>query len=458
MACAALLVTSPIVLRAEVDISASIQINSPADFYQPLEPYGSWVDVSPYGRCWHPAEVEADWQPYTLGHWEWTDAGWYWVSDEPWGWACFHYGSWFDDANIGWIWIPGIDWAPAWVTWRDSDDYIGWAPCGPGRSVLAPTFFTFCDVHHFRDHFDRRNLIVNNTTIINRTRVINNFNRETVNFDGRQRTIFANKGPGVDPIRRATGRDITPRPVRDVIRETARPERMRNGGQRPAAQQPMDQPRRETPAPTGREQQRNYEQQRNFDQQNNRQPRNFEQPTPQTPERNRQLEQRSQPEQRAPQTPPPTGREQQRNYERQRNFDQRNNQQPRNFEQPAPQAPERNRQFEQRPQPEQRVPQTPQARPDVTPPTGRETPRIYREPGRSEVPAPEPRREVPEQRPAAPPERALPPTGREEAPRMQPREVPPPAREPQARPMPQMPPDGRGPDGRDGRDRRDGNF
>jgi len=125
IACAAMMGTSPSIVRGQVGVGISanvdIQINSPSDFYQPLEPYGAWVNVGSYGRCWHPREVPSDWQPYTDGHWEWTDAGWYWVSDEPWGWACFHYGSWEDDPQYGWVWIPGTEWAPAWVTWRYSD-------------------------------------------------------------------------------------------------------------------------------------------------------------------------------------------------------------------------------------------------------------------------------------------------------------------------------------------------
>ena len=267
LACASMAVANPRTARAQVDISANvdIQINSPSDFYQPLDSYGTWVDVPQYGRCWQPRGVEADWQPYTIGHWEWTDAGWYWVSDEPWGWACFHYGTWDHDPRYGWCWIPGTDWAPAWVTWRYSDDYIGWAPCGPGLSILAPSFFTFCDVHHFRDHFDRRNLIVNNRTIIDRTKVVKNFKRETVDFNGHQRTVFANRGPGVDPVRKATGQDFKPRPIRDVVRDSHQPDMMRHeNNQRPEArpeQKPAEQPRHEaTPAPTGREQQRNYQQ------------------------------------------------------------------------------------------------------------------------------------------------------------------------------------------------------
>src|SRR5690242_14436783 len=78
---------------AEIRFSAGIEINATSDFYTPLGSEGTWVDVRPYGRCWHP-RVAAGWRPYTTGHWEWTDVGWYWVSDEPWAWACYHYGSW----------------------------------------------------------------------------------------------------------------------------------------------------------------------------------------------------------------------------------------------------------------------------------------------------------------------------------------------------------------------------
>jgi hypothetical protein len=388
--CTALAAMGPHPAHAEVDISASIQINSPTDFYQPLTSYGSWVDVAPYGRCWRPTEVGADWQPYTVGYWQWTDAGWYWQSDEPWAWACYHYGSWYNEPSTGWIWIPGTEWAPAWVTWRDNDDYIGWAPCGPDLAVLAPSFFVFCDIHHFHDHFHhRRDFIVNNTTIINRTRVIKDFHRESIDIDGRQRTIFANRGPGVDPIQKATGQHFTPRPVRDVIIETPRPREMRHDEGRPE-QRPNEQ-RRETPPPTGREEHRNYQQ--------------------------------------------PA----QRNVE-------------------PPRAPE------------QRTPVVPQQRPEVNPPTGREQPRVYREvpspntppEQRREIPAPQPRRDIPtpEPRPIAPPERVLPPTGREEAPRIETRPAPP-AQAPRVREAPVAPPgpadggsrDGGRDGGRDGRDR-----
>src|SRR5438874_3076344 len=133
---------------AETRFSAGLEINAVSDFYAPLSSEGSWVDVSSYGRCWHP-RVAAGWRPYATGHWEWTDVGWYWVSDEPWSWACYHYGAWEYDPSYGWVWVPGTEWAPAWVTWRESDDYIGWAPCGPEGVVLAPSLFVFVDIGHF---------------------------------------------------------------------------------------------------------------------------------------------------------------------------------------------------------------------------------------------------------------------------------------------------------------------
>src|SRR5579871_5612318 len=115
---------APLTARADLEVSAGIQIHSAADFVAPLTPEGTWVTVGSYGHCWHP-RVAADWRPYCEGQWVWTDCGWFWQSDEPWGWACYHYGSWVDDPAEGWVWIPGTEWAPAWVEWRSGGGYIG---------------------------------------------------------------------------------------------------------------------------------------------------------------------------------------------------------------------------------------------------------------------------------------------------------------------------------------------
>jgi hypothetical protein len=246
--------------EAQVGFPVALNIQSSADFYNPLAPYGSWVDTPSYGRCWRPANIEPGWRPYTVGHWEWTDVGWYWASDEPFAWACYHYGYWVTDPYYGWIWVPGTQWAPAWVAWREAPDYIGWAPCGYGALAPADSYFVFVDVHHFHDHLGPRSVIFNDPRIITRTHLVRNFRREDHDFDGVRRTVFANPGPGIAPIQRASGTRVTARPVREVVRQTPVPENARR-----TLAQPRDQrqrantpPSQAVPAPTGREQPRLY--------------------------------------------------------------------------------------------------------------------------------------------------------------------------------------------------------
>src|SRR5581483_937310 len=215
--------------RAEISFSLGAHINSVADFHSPLAALGAWVNIGSHGQCWHPNGVGADWRPYCNGSWDYTDDGWYWQSDEAWAPECYHYGSWVDDPSYGWVWIPGTEWAPAWVTWRYSDNYIGWAPCGPGESVAPATQFCFVDSHHFGDPIRRDNVIINNRTIIDRTRVVKNFQRESHDFDGRRTTVVANRGPDINAIQRATGRQFQARPIGEVVQ---------NRRAQPAARQP----------------------------------------------------------------------------------------------------------------------------------------------------------------------------------------------------------------------------
>src|SRR3990172_6916173 len=101
-------------------------------FYDELSGDGRWIAHRDYGYVWTPSHVDDGWRPYSRGHWVNTDEyGWYWVSDEPWGWATYHYGRWFHDERYGWLWVPGSTWGPAWVAWRSSDAYVGWAPLPP---------------------------------------------------------------------------------------------------------------------------------------------------------------------------------------------------------------------------------------------------------------------------------------------------------------------------------------
>jgi Family of unknown function (DUF6600) len=107
-------------------------------FYDELAPYGQWVWHPRFGYVWLPEDVSPDWRPYTVGHWVSTEEyGWYWDSPEPFAWAVYHYGRWGYDPDYGWFWVPGDTWSPAWVQWRYDDQYVGWAPIGPGHPGYA---------------------------------------------------------------------------------------------------------------------------------------------------------------------------------------------------------------------------------------------------------------------------------------------------------------------------------
>jgi len=103
------------------------------DYFQAhLTPYGQWIQVPDVGAAWIPAEAsEPGWRPYmNSGHWKFSDAGWFWQSDYPWGDMAFHYGRWINNEFTGgrWAWVPGYDWAPSWVSWREGTGGMGWAP------------------------------------------------------------------------------------------------------------------------------------------------------------------------------------------------------------------------------------------------------------------------------------------------------------------------------------------
>ena len=104
-------------------------------FYDQLANQGTWIQSDKYGYVWQPTESNPNWRPYTYGHWVNTDAGMTWVSDESFGWATYHYGRWVNLDGDGWVWVPGYTWAPAWVSWREGDDDVGWAPLPPDSDV-----------------------------------------------------------------------------------------------------------------------------------------------------------------------------------------------------------------------------------------------------------------------------------------------------------------------------------
>ena len=140
------------------DADSNVETESDSDgtydvFYDRLAPDGRWFYDDDYGYVWQPnvAESTSDWRPYADGHWVWTDRGWFWDSNEDFGWATYHYGRWIRVAGTGWVWVPGDQWAPGWVSWRqtDNDDYVGWAPLPPEASFSANVGFQpWCDSYY----------------------------------------------------------------------------------------------------------------------------------------------------------------------------------------------------------------------------------------------------------------------------------------------------------------------
>jgi hypothetical protein len=192
-----------------------------ADFYDYLAPYGVWVAFQPYGYVWLPRHVDFQWRPYSSGRWLWTDYGWTWIAEEEWGWIPFHYGRWGWDNALGWFWVPGTVWAPAWVSWRWGDLYIGWAPLPPdvefiaGVGIRSPYdfpdyYWNFVEGRYFQyDYLNRYVLPHERNSGILRHSV------RKSDLALRDRQIF-DDGLGVDEVRRLTRSDVSRHEVEDA--------------------------------------------------------------------------------------------------------------------------------------------------------------------------------------------------------------------------------------------------
>jgi hypothetical protein len=89
---------------------------------------------------WRPAAAVNDvsWMPFSRGEWLYTsENGWYFHDPavEPVN-LTYHYGRWWNSPSMGWVWMPGKAWSPAWVTWRESDVALAWAPVPPTVYVV----------------------------------------------------------------------------------------------------------------------------------------------------------------------------------------------------------------------------------------------------------------------------------------------------------------------------------
>ena len=207
-------------------------------FYRKLEPHGDWRETSDYGYVWQPREAEdRNWRPYTDGRWVYTDAGWTWVSEEPFGWATYHYGRWVRLRRVGWVWVPGDEWAPAWVSWRTSKDYVGWAPLPPEARFdrrsgirnwadnhydIGPDQYAFVPNNEFGSRRIRRSVVPveRNVTIVIETTNVTNITYAN--------TTIVNQGPNYEEMRTRSRRPIERyRLERQVNSETTAPATVR---------------------------------------------------------------------------------------------------------------------------------------------------------------------------------------------------------------------------------------
>ena len=210
---ASLLFVNPDPVRAGVSVGVGVNIGA---FHDSLGVYGGWTNHSRYGSVWAPRHVAVGWRPYTVGHWAYTDYDWTWVSDEPWGWATYHYGRWVFDPALGWIWIPGDVWGPAWVTWRFGGGYAGWAPLPPYANafsftgIVDPFAFCFVQQRYLAEPFLARHFVPvqRNVTIVNVTKNVTNY--AVVN------DRIVNRGIAPREIERVSGHAVPRLKVREV--------------------------------------------------------------------------------------------------------------------------------------------------------------------------------------------------------------------------------------------------
>jgi hypothetical protein len=111
--------------------------------------------VPDLGSVWQPDPdvVGPNFTPYaTDGQWVASDDG-VWTfqtkDDSQWAWAAYHYGRWTLNDDYGWVWVPGTQWAPAWVEWRFGGGYVGWVPAAPAGTTVVEARWTFVEERNF---------------------------------------------------------------------------------------------------------------------------------------------------------------------------------------------------------------------------------------------------------------------------------------------------------------------
>ena len=131
---------------AQAAPAATIQPQPPTldEFKATLSKFGQFIYSERYGNVWQPTSLPTGWHPYPACHWVYDRSyGWTYDDATAWGKIVHHYGRWAHDDQAGWVWIPGTEWAPAWVIWRSGGDWTGWAPTPPSSDQQEITLASF---------------------------------------------------------------------------------------------------------------------------------------------------------------------------------------------------------------------------------------------------------------------------------------------------------------------------
>ena len=216
LAVAILTLAFPAIHPADARTDVSIDF-----FYDNLSEGGNWIEVGDYGYCWQPsvAASNTSWRPYSDGYWAYTDLGWTWISYEDFGWATYHYGRWIRLRGRGWVWVPGREWGPAWVSWRTGGDYIGWAPLPPRRAGeywdeqpitarvdiefdIGPAYYNFIDVRYIGEPVLRERIFAADQNATYVTKTVN-----VTNITYNKAAVY-NYGPDFNTVSRYSTRPI----------------------------------------------------------------------------------------------------------------------------------------------------------------------------------------------------------------------------------------------------------
>lgn len=151
--------------------------------------------------------------PYSNGQWVYTNNGWYFRARSEPEEITHHYGRWVYTPAMGWLWVPGRVWAPAWVDWREEEDYIAWTPVPPSvyivnNVIITPPvyeerfvvverrYFIEPDVYKYSYKENKHKIKITEWKRLDGIMVVN-------------KTVI-NKGPDVTVIQSVTGRTFEP--------------------------------------------------------------------------------------------------------------------------------------------------------------------------------------------------------------------------------------------------------